>query len=72
MRAFQCQFLVWGRTSGLDNVGRIEDKSVSCQKSSPGEKNRANQRPHDVVKAAWIPGLAGAKAGNPGASLIHL
>lgn len=44
----------------------------SCQKSSPGEKNRANQRPHGVVKAAWIPGLAGAKARNPGASLIHL
>ena len=72
MRVFWCELLVWGRTSGLDNVERIEDTSVSCQKSSPAEKNRANQRPHSVVKVAWTPRLARAKGRTSGASLIYL
>lgn len=47
MRVFQCEFLVWGRTSGLDDVGRIEDKSVfMSEKLSRGEEQSKS-------KASW-------------------
>lgn len=48
---FQREFLVRGRASGLDDVGRSKDKSVSCQKSCPWEKSRATFQKNQ--KAFW-------------------
>lgn len=50
---FRCELLVWGRTSGIDNVGRFKDKSVSQQKSSPWGKNRATFKKKKKIKRPY-------------------